>query len=279
MSESYAPDLAAAGHQDGEVKHLKSDGSAVVWSNRAGGYISPDKAKLWGIKLAAQPGAGPAPGGELAGNPDYQKYFAQWLGKQDAESMGKAKEAMHSAMGQVDEAQQARDLIAAGTPTGFGGTVQMLAGKALGGFLGGHGGIPTTEQATNMASLRRLGGKGTLGDVQYMKGSLSDADRQFLQSMQYGVDQDPRYNLKVADAQSWAAKKQIAYAAGLQAWVNKLGSPAAVAKSGQTFDQWWDGYAAKNLPRPDIVSRPRDEKNAKLKAKSAGGEADPLGLR
>jgi hypothetical protein len=140
------------------------------------------------------------------------------------------------------------------TPTGLFADQRMGLGKALGGtFIGGHLGIPNTEQTANMETIKRLGNTGVLGQVGQLKGPLSDRDVAFVQSLNYSPEASKLDNQRMVDTQKWVAKRQAAYAASLNRWTELLGSPSATNAQGMTFDRFWGGYSAKALPRPDIA--------------------------
>jgi len=212
-----------------------------------------------------------APGGvDLRNDPDYRKKQMGTLGQLAARRIDKADEGFNTGLDMVDSADQADALLDAGTPTGFGGTMQAGLGKALGGVLGGVGPIPTKAQTDNMLMLRRMGGKSLLQDVQFMKGALSNSDREFLASLQYSIGQTPGYNRKVAEAQRWAGKKATAYGAAMRAWTDKLGSPDARNANGLSFPLWWAQWSREKLPPPGVEApSQRAAQNAQLKAKSS----------
>jgi hypothetical protein len=166
------------------------------------------------------------------------------------------------------------------TPTGLFADQRVGLGKALGGtFIGGHLGIPNTEQTANMETIKRLGNTGVLGQVGQLKGPLSDRDVSFVQSLNYSPEASKLDNQRMVETQKWVARRQAAYAASLSRWTELLGSPSATNAQGMTFDRFWGDYSAKALPRPDLARAMTAGKTQVPQRASAGpvkisGDAD-----
>lgn len=217
----------------------------------------------------AAPGAPGSDFIDLRNDPDYKKKMMGTRATMAMRRLDKANEGFDVGLDMSDAADQADALLDDGTPTGLGGTIQAGLGKALGGVLGGVGPVPTKKQTTNMLTLRRMGGKSLLQDVQFMKGALSNSDREFLASLQYSIGQPAEYNRKVAEAQRWAGKKAASYAAAMNTWTDKLGSPEARNASGVSFPMWWAQYSREALPPPGVAAPSKKQaQNAALRAKS-----------
>jgi hypothetical protein len=226
---------------------------------------------------------GAANGFDAAANsPKYQSTLAQWRAKSDIKRLEDAQQIETQAYANQETAKQAASFLP-GTPTGTLADMRIAAGKWLGNTpLAALPFIPNREETANLENVKALGNQGALGDVKELKGPLSDRDVKFLQSLQYDVGATPQRNQFVAKAQQWKANRQAAYASALRTWTEKLGSPSALNSRGESFDRWWGGYAAHNLPapgmpRPSVDSRRLPQKNGASAMSDAQLKAE-LGL-
>ena len=204
----------------------------------------------------------------LEQTPEYRKEYATKAADDARKKLADAASDAKVGRGMIDTSKQADALLRAGTPTGMGGTVAMTVGNAIGDGLGWLPGVPNRKETTNMQTLRNIGGTGILKQAAELK-PVSNTDIAFLKDLQYSVGKGPDYNRKVQAAQQWIGLKKTNYDAGLQAWSRVLGGPDAPSASGETFDQWFDKWAAERLPPPGTLApSKRDAQNAAMAAKS-----------
>lgn len=205
-----------------------------------------------------------------ANTAEYMKQIAKGRAAADMKRLTDAQATEQQAYENEQTAMGAEQVLK-NTPTGLFADQRMGLGKALGGtFIGGHLGIPNTEQTANMETIKRLGNTGVLGQVGQLKGPLSDRDVAFVQSMNYSPEASKADNLRMVETQKWIAKRQAAYAASLNRWTELLGSPSATNAQGMTFDRFWGQYSAKALPRPDIARATAGRKQLPQQQKAGG---------
>jgi hypothetical protein len=204
-----------------------------------------------------------------AENP-YMAQFQAVRGRADAERYAGALDGMRSASGLMSDGNRAISLLDAGAPTGPFAGARIMTGRTLGGVLGFLPGIPTPEQTQQLEQIRRIGDQGALGDVGQLKGPLSEKELGFIQRLQIDADTSPETNRVVAEAMRWTARRQAAYGAAMERWVNELGSPSATNADGLSFDRWWSQYASRALPRPGT---PEAEALAAWQRENPGREA------
>lgn len=191
-------------------------------------------------------------GANTALSPAFDKTYQESLGrgaaKYDILKTAEAEKAISEGFSNANTAQRAMDAIDSGAKTGVFADARIALGKSpIAGFAGI---VPTREDATRLETLRTIQNQGALGDVQHLKGPLSDKDVQFLKEMQVSIGNTPQANRTVAQYQAWVAKRQAAYGRAMQSWKAKLGSVMAPNAKGQTFEAWWGGYANQALPMP-----------------------------
>jgi hypothetical protein len=131
----------------------------------------------------------------------------------------------------------------------------------------GHGlkslvGAP--QDFTNLSTIRRLGGQGVFGDLDKLKGAISDKDVRFLREQQVDPGRFGGENQRIVNLMKWTGDRTKAYESAMNAWANRLGSPSALNAKGQSFQGWWGDWSEKNIPRPDI-SESKPQGNARVK--------------
>ncbi|MFZ2769621.1 MAG: hypothetical protein WAZ50_00630, partial [Minisyncoccia bacterium] len=187
----------------------------------------------------------------LRGN-RYQNKFDEARATRDAARFAGAMDGWSAASGLEGGARSARRLLEDGAPVGAFADQRIAAGRVAGDFLGFLPGVPTREQTQQLEQLRLIGSRGALGDVSQLKGPLSEKELAFIQRLQIDPNATQETNLQVADTMAWAARRQAAYGAAMQRWIQNLGSPSAPNPQGQSFDGWWGQYASENLPAPGM---------------------------
>lgn len=136
----------------------------------------------------------------------------------------------------------------------------------------GPGAIIAKPFSADLQSLDRLGQAGVFGDLDKLKGPMSDKDIAFLRSQQVSSTNWGKENGRIVDLMRWSATRSQEYEAGLNAWTNRLGSPSARNGQGMSYDAWWAKWSQENLPRPDISGGP---KKAPPIAPPPGSKASP----
>lgn len=104
----------------------------------------------------------------------------------------------------------------------------------------------------DLQSIQRLGESGVFPDLSKLKGPLSDKDLAFLKGQQVSVTNYGNENMRIVNLMRWASDRAVKYEEAIQAWDKVLGSPNVPNRKGQSFQSWWNEYADKNIPRPDI---------------------------
>jgi hypothetical protein len=132
----------------------------------------------------------------------------------------------------------------------------------------GHGvkalaGAP--QDFTNLSTIKRLGGQGVFGDLDKLKGAISDKDVRFLREQQVDPGKFGNENQRIVNLMKWTGDRSRAYEAAMNAWANRLGAPSALNARGQSFQGWWAQWSEENMPRPDVVK-------ANAKAQNQGGK-------
>jgi hypothetical protein len=199
------------------------------------------------------------------GNPNSQGSWEQVSGMtkvyQDTLDRARAKADEAKIQGAVDGVRASDDLLASAaearqmlpqTPTGGFGDARKWAGQHLG-FMAGVLGVPDRDETANLERFDQLSNASTLADVGKLKGPMSDKDVAFLKSQHMSINTSREGNDRAIAAQEWAAKRMKAYESALQAWTRVTGSPSATNPAGQSFDAWFSGWAAKNIPAPYLA--------------------------
>lgn len=184
----------------------------------------------------------------------YAETMARERAKKDIARIEAAAQAERSGYEMEATANQAAAILP-NTPTGLFADQRIALGKAVP-FLSALPGIPDREQTANLETTSRLGAEGSLGDVKKLPGPLSEKELAFIRTMQINPNASREENRRVIEAMKWAAKRQTAYGASLQEWTERLGSPSARNKQGQSFDGWWGKYSASALPAPGVRAAP-----------------------
>lgn len=109
------------------------------------------------------------------------------------------------------------------------------------------------KNLTNLSTIKRLGGTGIFGDLDKLKGAISDKDVRFLREQQVDPSKFGGENQRIVNLMEWAGNRAKAYESAMNAWTNRLGSPSATNAQGQSFQGWWADWSEKNMPRPDIA--------------------------
>lgn len=112
------------------------------------------------------------------------------------------------------------------------------------------------KHLTNLGTIKREGGAGIFGDLDKLKGAISDKDVRFLREQQVDPSKLGPENQRIVDLMNWTNVRSRAYESAMNAWTNRLGSPSATNARGQSFASWWEGWSEQNIPRPDTV-RPK----------------------
>lgn len=211
----------------------------------------------------------------LRGN-RYQNKFDEARATRDATRFDQAMTGWADAPGLEAGGQRAERLLEDGAPVGAFADQRIAAGRIAGDFLGFLPGIPNREQVQQLEQLRLLGSQGALGDVSQLKGPLSEKELAFIQRLQIDPNATRETNMQVAEAMQWAARRQAAYGAAMERWVQELGSPSAPNANGLTFNAWWGQYASRALPRPgspEAAARREDPVEAvPIAANGEGGD-------
>lgn len=130
---------------------------------------------------------------------------------------------------------------------------------------GAQAAVGAPKDLTNLSTIKRLGGQGVFGDLDKLKGAISDKDVRFLREQQVDPGKFGGENKRIVDLMTWTGDRAKAYEAAMNAWANRLGSPSALNARGQSFQGWWAQWSEENMPRPDVVK-------AKAKAQNRGGK-------
>lgn len=252
---------------EGQVLPPKDPNSGLPSLRREGGKWVP---------IAAGGDAGGGGLGDLRTSKPYRDARAKGMAKADEKAQTDIDAGLQDTESNKVTLGLLQDTVKR-APTGSFAGVRESLGKNIGGWAGGLPFIPSKEEASSLSDLRTLTSERTLGDVSKLKGPLSDKDVQFLARMQVDPYGSKEHNQFVADLQTWANNRKSNYYNGMQAWMNRAGSPNAKNKDGLTYNQWWSKWSEANIPRPQ-TSAPskRQQQNAALKGRSAAsrpGEA------
>lgn len=119
----------------------------------------------------------------------------------------------------------------------------------------GPGAIIAKPFSADLQSLERLGQEGVFGNLDKLKGPMSDKDIAFLKSQSVSPTLWGKENQRIVDLMRWSAKRSQEYENGLAAWEERLGSPSARNAQGLSYDAWWAKWSQQNLPRPDLSGK------------------------
>lgn len=128
---------------------------------------------------------------------------------------------------------------------------------------GAKAAVGAPQDFTNLSTIKRLGGQGVFGDLDKLKGAISDKDVRFLREQQVDPGKFGGENQRIVNLMKWTGDRSKAYESAMNAWANRLGSPSALNARGQSFQGWWAQWSEENMPRPDVV---------KAKAQNQGGK-------
>lgn len=120
--------------------------------------------------------------------------------------------------------------------------------------------LPVVGKMRNadLQSIQRLGESGVFPNLSQLKGPLSDKDLAFLKGQQVSVTNYGDENQRIVNLMRWASDRAVKYEEAMQSWTKVLGSPNVPNRMGQSFQSWWNEYADKNIPRPDIYQGTKD---------------------
>lgn len=219
------------------------------------------RARVAGTAMPAAPATpGPRPvfGGDIRqqqiGNRVYNTQAAKDLAARDSELTSQAQAGALQGSDTIDRAKEISPLLK-----------QTYTGP--GAYFGALGSIPTSglQDLTNLSTVKRLGGKGVFGDLDKLKGAISDKDVKFLREQQVDPGKTREENQRIVKLMEWTGVRSKAYEGALNAWANRLGSPSAKNANGQSFIGWWADWSEKNIPRPGISeSKPQGNSRIKL---------------
>lgn len=130
---------------------------------------------------------------------------------------------------------------------------------------GAQAAVGAPKDLTNLSTIKRLGGQGVFGDLDKLKGAISDKDVRFLREQQVDPGKFGGENKRIVDLMTWTGDRSKAYEAAMNAWANRLGSPSALNARGQSFQGWWAQWSEENMPRPDVAKE-------RAKAQNRGGK-------
>lgn len=130
---------------------------------------------------------------------------------------------------------------------------------------GAQAAVGAPQNLTNLSTIKRLGGQGVFGDLDKLKGAISDKDVRFLREQQVDPGRFGGENKRIVDLMTWTGDRARAYEAAMNAWANRLGSPSATNANGLSFQGWWGDWSEKNMPRPDVAKE-------RAKAQNRGGK-------
>lgn len=180
---------------------------------------------------------------------DYSRARDRAQATRDLARYEEAQTGWGNAMTTEAQGNRALDLLET-APTGPMADQRIAMGRTFGNVLGFLPGIPTREETVALEQVRNLGSQGALGDVGQLKGPLSEKELAFIQRLQIDPNATRETNEQVAQTMRWAARRQAAYGAAMDRWVQELGSVSARNANGLSFDRWWNEYAPQALPRP-----------------------------
>ena len=213
------------------------------------------------VEIAPMPTAPATPGPRPAGSIIEQQIGTKNYNAAAAAELAKADNAM---------TQGAREAVKQGESADsrakeIGKILQETSTGPLANF--GYGvAYPFTgpKHLTNLGTLKREGGAGIFGDLDKLKGAISDKDVRFLREQQVDPSKFGNENQRIVELMKWTNVRSRAYEGAMNSWAKRLGSPSATNARGQSFQSWWAGWSAQNIPRPD-VSAPKPQGNARVK--------------
>lgn len=194
------------------------------------------------------PGAnGAQGGGGMPPNVDpnmYQRYRSSEYAKTDAEVAKDAREAAikisTKTMPQIAQLKS----LAGQFPSGFASDARYEAGRVAP-FLRGNVGMSEAEMAARDTFVSQT--KAFVLDLaQQMKGSLSDSDRAWVETMGARTNMMPESINQVLDTAERMAERQEFYAQGAEVWSNQYGGLSMTDQNGKNFYQAWSDWSSMN---------------------------------
>ena len=207
--------------------------------------------------IPATPGPRPVASGDIVqqqiGSPVYKNRAGTNLADQDIKINAQAQQAVKEGSETIGRAKEIAPLLE-----------QTYTGP--GAYFGALGSIPKSglQDLTNLSTVKRLGGKAIFGDLELLKGAISDKDVKFLREQQVDPGKTREENQRIVKLMEWTGVRSKAYEGALNAWSNRLGSPSAKNANGQSFIGWWADWSEKNIPRPGI-SESKPQGNGRFK--------------
>jgi len=205
----------------------------------------------------ATPGPRPVASGDIMqqqiGSPVYKDQAGKNLANEDAKLNAQAQAGVTEGSATLERAKEISPLLK-----------QTYTGP--GAYFGAIGSIPKSglQDLTNLSTIKRTGGKAIFGDLELLKGAISDKDVKFLREQQLDPGKTREENQRIVKLMEWTGVRSKAYEGALNAWANRLGSPSAKNANGQSFIGWWADWSEKNIPRPGI-SESKPQGNARVK--------------
>lgn len=237
--------------QPGEIRP-GPNGRRAQWTGERWVEIAPAPT------APATPGPRPVASGNIMqqqiGNKSYTTKLASDVAARDATLTTQAQEGAVQGALTKGRAKEIGDLLKQ-TSTGPGAYIGHGV-KAL---------VGAPQDFTNLSTIKRLGGQGVFGDLDKLKGAISDKDVRFLREQQVDPGKFGGENQRIVDLMTWTGDRSKAYEAAMNAWANRLGSPSALNARGQSFQGWWARWSEENMPRPDVAK-------ANAKAQNRGGK-------
>jgi hypothetical protein len=205
----------------------------------------------------ATPGPRPVASGDLIqqqiGSPAYKSRASSALADQDIKLNAQAQANVKEGSDTLGRAKEISPLLQQ-TYTGPGAYFSAIGSIPQSGF----------QDLTNLSTIKRTGGKGIFGDLELLKGAISDKDVKFLREQQIDPGKTRQENQRIVNLMEWTGVRAKAYEGAMNAWANRLGSPSAKNARGQSFVGWWEDWSEKNIPRPG-VSESKPQGNPRFK--------------
>jgi hypothetical protein len=114
--------------------------------------------------------------------------------------------------------------------------------------------------------LDQLAGKTSLTDLQNLKGSVSNAEGDWIRAMNAGPGSSRAGALAILEFKEKLADRQVAYAKEQADWVNKYGSLRATDKEGKNWNQksieWLDKNTILDKKLLDVVQSPQQQRTS-----------------
>jgi hypothetical protein len=189
----------------------------------------------------AQQGGGVPPGMDPG---LYQRYRGSEYAKTDAKIAKDAREAAikisTKTMPQIAQLKS----LSTQFPSGFTSDLQYEAGRAVP-FLRGNVGMNESQMAARDTFVSQT--KAFVLDLaQQMKGSLSDSDRAWVETMGARTNMTPESINQVLDTAERMAERQEFYAQGAEVWSNQYGGLSMTDQTGKNFYQAWSDWSSMN---------------------------------